>query len=157
MNLDFADGVVHNGSVTLYRVAELEGDAYMLRPSFGGGLVRKRDAGSAALAQWLCESAQEAGDTRILDADGSAWFGSLDEGLYLLVQAEPMEGMENFAPMLIQMPSMDQWELVALPQYSAVLTQLPQTGQHFSPVLAAMVMVISGLSLYFLLDRRKRK
>lgn len=157
VNLDFADGEVHDGQVTLYYAAQPSGEHYLLVDSFGGGLVKKEDASSDALAQWLAEAAEGTGTPRILDADGTAWFTGLPEGLYLLVQNGQIEGVDPFAPIMIQLPYNGEWEVVAIPQYRKVLTQSPETGQRLSPMIGAMGMVLSGMALFFWTERFRRK
>lgn len=153
--LDFADGEVHDGSVTLYYVGTAAGEHYRLTEAFGGGLVKHADSRSASLAQWLSESGESGGSPRLLDADGTAWFGGLEAGLYLLVQSQPIEGLDYVAPMLLPVPYEGQWELIALPQYSMLLTQLPPTGQTASPTLPAVTMLLSAAALCWLAVRKK--
>lgn len=155
--LDFEDGEVHDGEVTLYRAGKRVGDCYRLEPAFGGGLVKEADARSEALAYWLSETVTGEGEIRILDADGTAWYSGLEEGLYLLVQSSPSEGLDPVPPMLLTVPFSGQWELVALPQYQAIQIPVPETGQHASPLIGAMGMVLSGLALYLCLERLRQK
>lgn len=145
--LDFPDGIVAQGAVTLYYAGRADGEHYRLTDSFGGGLVKQEDAQSQTLALWLAETAEGRGIPRILDADGTAWFSGMEEGLYLLVQSEQSPGLDPVAPMLIPMPYEGQWELVALPQYAVVMTQVPTTGQPPTLTLAAMTMALSGTGL----------
>lgn len=155
--LDFADGEVHEGAVTLYYVGEKRESYYHLIREFGGGLVKLEDARSPALALWLAESADTEGIPRILDADGTAWFSGLREGLYLLVQSEEIPGVDAFAPMLLTVPFSGSWELAAYPQYRLLVTQIPHTADHPAPVLGAMGMVLSSLALVICLDKYRRK
>lgn len=157
--LDFADGEVHKGSVTLYYAGTPQNDHYRLLEGFGGGLVKREDAQSQTLANWLAESAEGRGIPRILDADGTAWFTGLEEGLYLLVQSEPSRGLDPVPPMLIPIPYEDQWELIALPQYGITLSQIPTTGQDHRITIATAAMVLSGMGLggCFLYSRKKEK
>lgn len=157
VTLDFGDGEVHEGSVLFCRVAVPEGENYRLLDDFGGGLVKREDAVSDALALWLTEVAQNSGKTRILDADGTAWFTDLPEGLYLLAQDGPITGLDDFRPILMTMPSSEQWQLVIYPQQRMILSQCPETGAPFAPVLAAMVLVLSGAGLLLCLERIRRK
>lgn len=155
--LDFADGEVRNGAVTLYYVGQKKEVYYLLNREFGGGLVKLEDAQSPALAMWLSESAETEGTPRILDADGTAWFSGLQEGLYLLVQSEPIEGVDPFAPMLLPIPFNGSEELAVYPQYRLIVTQIPHTGDHPAPVLGAMGMVLTSLALVICFDKRHRK
>ena len=143
--LDYPDGIVAQGAVTLYYAGRADGDHYRLMDSFGGGLVKQEDAQSQTLALWLAETAEGRGVPRILDADGTAWYSGMEEGLYLLVQSEQSPGLDPVSPMLIPMPYEGQWELVALPQYAVVMTQVPTTGDPLTPALAAMA--LSGIGL----------
>ena len=157
VTLDFGDGEVHDSSVILCRVAVPEEDNFRLLDSYGGGLVKWEDAVSDAMAVWLAETAAEIEKSRILDADGSACFTGLQEGLYLLIQSENTPGLDPFKPILIPLPSGSQWDLVVWPQQRRILAQYPQTGQMSSPLAAAMVMVICGMGLLLCLEKIRRK
>lgn len=147
--VDFPDGIVGKGAVTLCYVGYPEGAHYRLTDTFGGGLVKREDAQSRNLAQWLAESIGENGLPRILDADGTAWFSHLEEGLYLLVQSETSADLDDMPPLLIPVPYENQWELVALPQYSVVMTQVPETGDGSRLIPAIGAMLLSTLGLGF--------
>jgi hypothetical protein len=157
VTLDFGDGEVHDGSVLLCLAATAEGEHYRLTETFGSGLVKREDVVSDALAQWLAEIAIREEKSRILDADGSACFTGLQEGLYLLVQSEEIEGADPFAPMLILLPSGGAMQLVVFPQQRSVYSQCPQTGQPNTPILGAMGMILSGMGLLICLKRIRQK
>ena len=157
VTLDFGDGEVHDGSVLLCLAATAEGEHYRLTETFGSGLVKREDVVSDALAQWLAEIAIREGKSRILDADGSACFTGLEQGLYLLVQSEQIEGVDPFAPMLIVLPSGGALQLAVFPQQRRVYSQCPQTGQSNTLLIGAMGMVLSGMGLLICLERIRRK
>ena len=137
--------IVHDGSVMLCLAAMAEGDDYRLTETFGSGLVKREDIVSDALANWLAEIAIRSGKPRILDADGSACFTDLPEGVYLLLQTEDIAGIDPFQPMLIMLPSGGAMELAVFPLERRVYAQCPQTGQRNVPLLGAMGMILSGL------------
>lgn len=158
VTLDFGDGIVHDGSVMLCLVATEEGEDYRLTETFGSGLVKREDIVSDALANWLAEIAIRSGKSRILDADGSACFTDLPEGVYLLVQTEDIVGIDPFQPMLILLPSSGAMELAVFPLERRVYAQCPQTGQRNVPLLGAMGMILSGLGFLVCLEwLRKNK
>ena len=158
VTLDFGDGIVHDGSVMLCMAAMAEGDDYRLTETFGSGLVKREDIVSDALANWLAEIAIRSGKPRILDADGSACFTDLPEGVYLLLQTEDIAGIDPFQPMLIMLPSGGAMELAVFPLERRVYAQCPQTGQRNVPLLGAMGMILSGLGFLVCLEwLRKNK
>ena len=157
VTLDFGDGEVHDSSVILCRVAVPEEEHFRLMEAYGGGLVKREDAVSDALASWLAETALREEKTRILDADGSACFTGLQDGLYLLVQSENSPGLDPFKPILILMPSSNQWDLVVWPQQRKILAQYPQTGQPVIPLVGAMGIVVCGIGLLLCLEKIRRK
>lgn len=157
ISLNYGSRKTGLGAVMLYRVAETAGQAYKLGDTFGGGLIKGEDIQAPELAQWLAEAAGEEGIRRLLDADGTAEFSHLEQGLYLVVQTEPPEGYYAFSPFLIPMPYAGQWEVQANPKTRQLLTESPQTGQHPTPILAAMGLVLSGLGLAACVEKLRRK
>ena len=153
VKLDAGDLAVTNGAVTLYQVGYPVEEGYRISESFGGGIVRQQDANSSNLAQWLAESADESGMSMLLDADGNAIFPDLEEGLYILVQTERMDGFYPILPVLLTVPSEEQWHLDVYRQPVPVVTEIPKTAQSPEPFLGILGMVISGTGL--LLCRKK--
>lgn len=155
--LDYGDTPVNRGTVVLHYVAEPAGEDYRLTEILGGGIVKKEDALSAELAQWLGERTGQSGTAQFLDADGSTEFSGLEEGLYLLTQTEAPEGYACVQPFLIPIPMNGQWEVLAYPKNTVLLTESPKTGQHPAPLLGAMGLILSGTGLYFCLEKLRKK
>lgn len=156
VKLDAGDLPVINGAVTLYQVGVKVEEGYRIMEAFGGGIVRQADADSDYLARWLAESADTDGLTLLLDADGNAIFTDLEEGLYMLVQTERIDGFYPIYPALLTIPQTDIWDL---PFYRApvpVVTEIPRTGESPIPFLGAVGMVISSLGLLICI-RKERK
>ena len=105
------------------------------------------------LAQWLAESAEEAGMSMLLDADGNAVFSELEEGLYMLVQTERIDGFYPIYPVLLTIPQEDNWDVLVHKAPVPVVTELPKTGQSPIPFLGVLGMVLSATGL--LLCRKK--
>lgn len=147
VKLDAQDMAVINGAVTLYQVGFRTEDGYRIAESFGGGIIRQQDADSGHLAQWLAESADESGMTMLLDADGNAVFSELEEGLYILVQTERMDGFYPILPVLLTIPEGDRWNLELYRQPVPVVTEIPKTGQSPAPFFGILGMVLSSLGL----------
>ena len=156
VKLDAGDLAVTNGAVTLYQVGYRVEDGYRIAENFGGGMVRQQDADSANLAQWLAESADESGMTMLLDADGNAIFSELEEGLYILVQTERMDGFYPIRPMLLSVPQQEQWNLEIYRQPVPVVTEIPRTGQSPAPFLGILGMILSSAGL-ILCGKKGRK
>ena len=154
--LECGEGVVSSGTVTLYRVGEPVEGGYRLRSAFGGAFVAEADAGGSALAQRLVGLADSDGVAHYPDADGCVEYSRLEEGLYLVAQTEATEGFYPVVPFLVQLPCVGQWYVEANPKMMELPEEQPQTGQHPAPILAAMGLVLSGLALLALADRRNR-
>ena len=153
VKLDAGDLPVINGAVTLYQVGVKMEDGYRITEAFGGGIIRQSDADSEKLAQWLAESAGETGIHMLLDADGNAIFSELEEGLYMLVQTERMDGFYPIYPVLLTIPQEENWDLLVHKAPAPVVTELPQTGQSPIPFLGVLGMFLSAAGL--LLCRKK--
>lgn len=147
VKLDVGDLAVTNGAVTLYQVGNRIEEGYRITEGFGGGIVRLEDAESANLAQWLAESAGETGITMLLDADGSALFSELEQGLYMLVQTERMDGFYPILPVLICVPNGEQLHVELYRQPVPVVTEIPKTGQSPLPFLGVLGMFLSAAGL----------
>ena len=147
VKLEVGDLAVVNGIVTLYQVGTETEEGYRITQDFGGGIVRPEDSGSEKLAQWLAETAAETGESMLLDADGNAVFSDLEEGLYMLVQTERIDGFYPIQPILLTIPQEDQWDVKIVREPVPVVTELPRTGQSPIPFLSILGMVLSGVGL----------
>lgn len=157
VSLDAGELPVTNGAITLYQVGTPAPDGYRITEGFGGGIVKEADATSSHLAQWLAETAGEAGRTLYLDVDGNVTFSNLEEGLYLVMQTERMDGFYPIKSFLVTLPSDGQWEVQAYPKTEPIVIENPQTGQPIAPLLGAMGLVASGVGLYLCVDGRRKK
>lgn len=157
VSLDAGELPVTNGSITLYQVGVPCTDGYKLVEGFGGGIVRLEDAQSPYLAQWLAESAGETGRTINLDVDGNVTFSNLEDGLYLLIQYERMDGFHPVKPFLVTVPGEAGRQVQASPITEPIVVENPQTGQPIAPLLGAMGLVASGVGLYLCVDSKRRK
>ena len=147
IRLDAGDLAVTNGAVTLYQVGSKVADGYRITEGFGGGIIREEDAVSANLAQWLAETAGETGTTMLLDADGNAVFSGLEEGLYMIVQTERMDGFYPILPILLTLPDAEQWDVGIYREPVPVVTEIPKTGQSPVPFLGFLGMILSSAGL----------
>lgn len=147
LDLEVGDFVVTNGAVKLYQVAQQGPEGYLVSDSFGGGLVKPEDALSSSLAQWLAQTAEDGGITRLLDADGCAEFSRLPDGLYLVVQSEKMDGFYPFEPFLVTIPMDGERDVQVSPSVFPIVAESPATGQDMQPFVGVAGMVVSGLGL----------
>lgn len=157
VSLDAGELPVTNGAITLYQVGTPVSDGYRITEGFGGGLVKAEDATSPHLAQWLAEMAGAVGKTVNLDVDGNVTFSNLEDGLYLIVQTERMDGFYPIRSFLMTLPSSGEREIRAYPKTEPIILENPQTGQPIAPLLGAMGLVASGVGLYLCVDSRRRK
>lgn len=156
VKLEAGDLAVVNGTVTLYQVGTRAEEGYRIAEGFGGGIVKLEDANSGKLAQWLAETAAEPGDSRFLDADGNALFSDLEEGLYMLVQTERIDGFYPIQPVLLTIPQEQQWDVKIFREPVPVVTELPRTGQSPFPFLGILGMVLSGTGLLLCVPKDRK-
>lgn len=149
------EGRAGDGTVILFRVGDQVEDGYRILDAFGGGLVKMEDALSSHLARWLAELEGGEGTAKLLDEEGSALFSGLEEGLYLLVQAE--EGEQPIQPFLVTIPYAGQWNVYAYPNTWKIDTESPATGQHPAPLLGALGMVLTSVGLVLCVKGKQRK
>ena len=147
VQLDAGDLAVVNGTVNLYQVGIRTEEGYRITEAFGGGIVRFEDTDSSVLAKWLAETADQAGDSMLLDADGNAVFSELEEGLYMLVQTERIDGFYPINPILMTIPEGDCWDIKIYRQPVPIVTELPKTGQSPLPFLGILGMLLSAAGL----------
>lgn len=155
MNVD--DLAVTNGTMSLYRVGVKAGDGYRIREEFGGGMVREEDAQSPHLAQWLAQMDNGEGMERMLDVDGNVVFTQLEEGLYLLVQSERMDGFYPIHPILMTVPCQEQWNVQIHMDPLPIVVESPRTGESPMLLVGIIGMFFSGLGLLFCAAARRRK
>ena len=123
----------------------------------GGGLVRWGDLPSLTLASWLAEHEAAEGTTVPFDAEGSATFSNLSPGLYLIKQTGISAGNDAIPPFVIELPYEDIWEITVRPQSMTGAQEPPPTGQEPAPIIAALVLVVSGMGLLGMAAHTKRK
>lgn len=157
VKLDAGDLAVINGAVTLYQVGVKVEDGYRITEDFGGGIVKLEDADSDNLARWLAESAGENGMTLLLDADGNAVFSELEEGLYMLVQTERIDGFYPIYPVLLSIPEGTIWDVQLYREPVPVVTEIPKTGQSMFPFLGILGMVLSSAGLLLCVGKKKKQ
>lgn len=146
--------VTEDGSVTIYLVGTPISGGYRLSETFGGGVVALEDVYSVALANWLAEQADSGGTQLRLDDRGYADFTGLTEGLYLLVQEQPIPGYYPMSPFLVELPYEGEWDIQADPKEQRLEESSPKTGQSPLPLAACGGLMLSGLGIAVLVRRR---
>jgi hypothetical protein len=170
-----AGTAVPGGSLKLYRVGVLAGDAQSWRLSgdFAGSglsLDRLTGQGDAALAARFAAYAKKHGASGIslrIDGSGRAAVSRLSLGVYLVTQPVPAKGYRAVSPFLVSIPLRDgdtwQYAVDATPKMRTVAAikpkpktppkktvkgrKLPQTGQLKWPI---PVMAAAGMLLFAL-------
>ncbi|MDO5545523.1 MAG: hypothetical protein Q4F81_06835 [Eubacteriales bacterium] len=142
VRLDAGELPVTNGAVTMYLVGVPTEGGYRLLDSYGGGIVRGEDACSGNLAYWLGELAGS-GKELLLDVDGRVVFSGIEEGLYLLVQTQRMDGFYPFRSFLVEVPAQGQWTRCYEPVIMPITDEPPLTGD-LGIYLAVLGMALSG-------------
>lgn len=143
----------NGGTVGLYPVGDINGQAYRLYDTYGGGILEDGDILSSHLAAWLYEQAQS-GQIKASDIGGEVVFSDLQPGLYLIVQPSAPSEQKTFDPFLISIPwDGYMWEV------TLNLEQLPQTGEHFVPTIWLFAMAVSaaGIGICLLQNHLKWK
>ena len=146
-----------DSAVTLYHAGVEADGGYWLDDVYGGGLVRWGDLPSLTLASWLAEHEAAEGTTVPFDAEGSATFSNLSPGLYLIKQTGISAGNDAIPPFVIELPYEDIWEITVRPQSMTGVQEPPPTGQEPMPIIAALVLVVSGMGLLGVAAHTKRK
>ena len=129
-------------------------------PGYPGDEAARRrwgDLPSLSLASWLAEHEAAEGTTVPFDAEGSALFSNLSPGLYLIRQTGVSTGNNTIPPFVIELPYEDIWEITVRPQTMTADQSPPPTGQEPSPVVAAVVLAVSGTGLLGMAVCTKRK
>lgn len=146
-----------DSAVTLYHAGVEADGGYWLDAVYGGGMIRWGDLPSLSLASWLAEHEAAEGITVPFDEEGSALFSNLSPGLYFIKQTGVSTGNDAILPFVIELPYEDIWEITVRPQTMAADQSPPPTGQEPEPVVAALVLAVSGMGLLGTTAHTKRK
>lgn len=162
-----AGKAVPGGTITMYRVADVVESngvfSYTLTSGFLDSGVKLGDLSDSGLAASLEKAIPEGleGDTTKFDSKGTAAFGNLSVGVYLLVQEEATSGYSALKPFVVSVPTKASdgsltYSVNASPKMSTVSADtptvpstpgsnggsgsgsgtLPQTGQLLWPIAA---------------------
>lgn len=157
VSLDAGELPVTNGAITLYHVGVPITGGYRISQGFGGGIIKQEDVQSVYLAQWLVESGGVNGKTIGMDVEGDVTFSNLEDGLYLVVQTQRMDGFYPILPFLVELSEGTGREIHAYPKTEPIMIDNPQTGDPMTPLLGAMGLVASGIGLYLCVDSKRKK
>lgn len=157
VRLDVGDLPVINGAFTLYPVGTPISDGYRIADAYGGGFIRKEDAQSPHLAQWLYSREEKQGHTVLLDVDGNAVFTDLEEGLYLLAQTERTDGFYPIQPFLMMVPGDGEKHVEIYLEPLPMVADSPPTGQDPTPYIGLIGLTISLAGLMLCTGGRKRR
>ena len=146
-----------DSAVTLYHAGVEADGGYWLDEVYGGGLVRWGDLPSLTLASWLAEHEAAEGTTVPFDTEGSALFSNLSPGLYLIRQTGVSTGNDTIPPFVIELPYEDICLLYTSDAADDKAQEPPPTGQEPTPIIAALVLVVSGMGLLGVAAHTKRK
>ena len=91
------------GAVALYKVGNMNGQAFVLEDAYGGDSVTLEDTFSPELAAWL-DAQAKSGQIKAPDICGKVLFSDLEAGLYLVAQRSAPSGSAPFAPFLVCIP-----------------------------------------------------
>lgn len=156
IRLDVGELPVINGAFSLYRVGSPISDGYRIAEEFGGGFIRREDALSPHLAQWLNAMEGKQGNTMLMDVDGNVTFPDLAEGLYLLVQTERTDGFYPIQPFLATVSGEGERNVSIYLEPLPMVADSPPTGQDPTPYIGMLGLVISLAGLMFCTGGRRR-
>ena len=98
---------VPGGELTIYRVAEISGNAYRYLPDYASCQIPLDDLSSAKLPTTLAALVKLKnlqGTMGTIDANGRIKFSDLETGLYLIVQTKAAEDFYPINPFLVTLP-----------------------------------------------------
>ena len=156
IKLDVGELPVINGAFTISRVGMPITDGYRIEEAFGGGFVRREDAQSPHLAQWLSGMKDENSITILLDVDGNAVFSDLSEGLYLLRQTERTDGFYPIQPFLMTIPADGRQNVNVYLEPLPMVADSPPTGQNPTPYIGAIGLVLSVAGMVLIVEGKRR-
>ena len=148
---------VPDAAVAVYRVGTAVVGGYRLTEDFGGGFISEADVLYPQLIEWLAAETGGQALRRNTDSQGQVYFGSLEEGLYLVVQEGQAGETWAFEPFILILPwDGTVWDITAAPKMEYREEFTPQTSDPGSLERGLWGMLLSGLALAALGIRRKR-
>ncbi|MGN1015946.1 MAG: hypothetical protein ACI4PL_03015 [Faecousia sp.] len=148
---------VPDAAVAVYRVGTAAVGGYRLTEDFGGGFISEADVLYPELIGWLAGETGGQALRRNTDSQGQAYFGSLEEGLYLVVQEGQAGETWAFEPFILILPwDGTVWDITAAPKMEYREEFTPQTSDPGSLERGLGGMLLSGLALAALGALRKR-
>lgn len=111
ITMEYRDEPVSGGTLTLYRVADVDFDGgnyfFTYTEDFAECSVPVTELSSSGISTALAEIAKDkklTGVTQTLDENGKTTFIDLEIGLYLLIQEEATSGFKKVNPFLVSVP-----------------------------------------------------
>lgn len=148
---------VPDAAVAVYRVGTAAVGGYRLTEDFGGGFISEADVLYPQLIEWLAAETGGQALRRNTDSQGQVYFGSLEEGLYLVVQEGRAGETWAFEPFILILPwDGTVWDITAAPKMEYREEFTPQTSDPGSLERGLWGMLLSGLALAALGVLRKR-
>lgn len=173
ITMHMGDKTVSGGTLTMYRVGEVQEDDgnYTFQPTgdFASCGESFEDVSSSTLPKKLQKYAKDqkiTGTTKFIGADGKVSFTNLEVGLYLFVQNKAASGYNKADAFLVSLPYMGadgkyNYDVDASPKVEVTKPtptkprdpKLPQTGQLNWPVpvlaTAGLALFAAGWALYY--------
>ena len=131
---------VGGGTLTLYRVAKVQKDNANLSFVYTNGFedcgVELGDLSEGELAGWLAEKIAATAESATVEISdlGTAEFGDLEVGLYLVVQTTAAENYNVINPFLVSVPIQENgsyvYDVDALPKVGTAAKKTPRTPRQ---------------------------
>ena len=150
---------VSEAVVAVYRTGTAVAGGYRLTEAFGSGFISEADVLYPELAQWLAGDVKGEALRQKTDAWGEAYFGALEEGLYLVIQEGQAPSGERFDPFVLILPwDGSVWDITAAPKMeTGGDRRMPDTSDPGTVTCYGWSMMGSGLGLVLLWQKDRLK
>ena len=152
---DWCGQAVAGGTVAVQSVGKRVEDGYALTDGLADWVFREDEMDSGAALEWIREAYRDQGISKPVTGESGVLFPDLKPGVYLISQGEPAAGYGPFRSFLLTLPSESGWNLTVEPDLIS-LGDSPKTGDHPSPMIAAMGISFLAAVLMVLCDKGNR-
>ena len=152
---DWCGQAVVGGTVSVQSVGKQVENGYALTDGLADWIFHEEEIRSGAALDWVGEVYRGQGTIRPVTEGDGVVFTDLEPGVYLISQGEAAAGYQSFRPFLLALPSESGWDVTVEPDLIS-LGDAPKTGDHPSPLIAAMGISFLVAVLMIICGREKR-
>lgn len=141
--------------IALYRIGSLTADSCRITDGLADWIVSRQEIQTEDFLQWALSQSWK--NKWICAASGQkgAKFEDLEEGLYLVKQAETASGGCAFDPFLVTLSEETDMDLV-ITMGTEYGSEIPKTGDYPAPIFLAMVISFGVVVFMVLAENRKK-